>query len=54
LEEQLENFAHVFGRSLIRRLSLRNSPSKVFKTELFEAQTTHQAGCESAKNVAKF
>jgi hypothetical protein len=33
---------------------LANSPSKVLKTELFEAQTTHQAGCESVKNVAKF
>jgi len=26
----------------------------VFKSELYEAQTAHQAGCESAKNVAKF
>ena len=33
---------------------LANSPSKVFKPELFEAQTAHQAGCESVKNVAKF
>ena len=33
MEAQLENFTHVFYRSLIRRLSLRNSPSRVFKTE---------------------
>ena len=26
-----------------------NSPSMIFKPELFEAQTTHQAGCESVK-----
>ena len=47
-EEQLE-FSSRFYRSLIRRLSLRNSPSKVLKTVLFEAQTTHQVGCESVK-----
>ena len=33
---------------------LANSPSKVFKSVLFEAQTTHQSGCESVKNMAKF
>ena len=57
VQEEFDGKLHWKGsknQRVIRRLSLRNSPSKALKTELFEAQTTHQAGCESVKNVAKF
>ena len=53
MEEQLENFPHVFYKSLIRRLSLRNSPSRVLKTGLFGAQTTHPSRLRICKKRGK-
>ena len=49
---QLENFTHVFYRSLIRRLSLRTRLQVgIQDRNSLRLRHTHQAGCESIQNT---